>query len=227
MVYILGLDDTDIAGSRGTGQLARSIASRLSGGADLLGVLRHQLLFDPRIAYTKNNSSAAILFNTDEPTEVLAGKIRMWMLAEFVDGSDPGFCLASQVSPSVIQFGWRAKREVLTQAEAFQIVGTYGMHLAALGGDGSGIIGALAATGLAASGDDGRYIEYGTTRSLNGLQPIENILAAGVTQVLTLQDEPVESGLVLVDKLRPSRRCGQPVAYVENKGDFWQALKID
>jgi tRNA(Ile2) C34 agmatinyltransferase TiaS len=227
MMIYLGMDDTDILESRGTGQLARNFAARLSQEGEILGVIRHQLFYDPRIPFTKNNSSACILLETDERIDRLAEMIQGWMLAEFVDGSDPGFCLASQVPPSVIDFGWRAKREVLTQLEAIRLAASCGVHLHAVGGDGGGIIGALAAAGLAASGEDGRYIEVGSIRSLSGLQPVERLLAAGISRVATLDYQLVESGMELADKLRPCRRFNQPVAFVEKKDGFWQALKID
>jgi len=227
MLYFIGLDDTDTIESRGTGQLARMLAVRLSSFGEISGVTRHQLLFDDGIAYTKNNSSAVIHLESNEPIDRLADRVQEWMLAEFIEGSDPGLCLAGDVPPQVIHFGWQAKRELIRQEEARQLAAGSGVSLSGLGGDGSGIIGALAAVGLAASGEDGRYIELGNIRTLSGLQPVEKILAAGVARVITLQDEPIENGMVLIDKLRPSRRCSQPVAYVERMGDVWQALKID
>ena len=57
MIVFIGMDDTDNRESRGTGHLARTAAERLSAQYDVLGVVRHQLFFDPRVPYTKNNSS--------------------------------------------------------------------------------------------------------------------------------------------------------------------------
>ena len=62
MIYI-GLDDTDVLESRGTGHLAREIARSLKADYDVQGVTRHQLLVDPRVPCTKNNSCAAIHLN--------------------------------------------------------------------------------------------------------------------------------------------------------------------
>mgnify|MGYP000273024857 CR=1 FL=1 len=58
-MLFIGLDDTDNLESRGTGHLARQIAATLSADYSVLGVTRHQLLLDPRVPCTKNNSSAA------------------------------------------------------------------------------------------------------------------------------------------------------------------------
>ena len=65
MIFI-GLDDTDTLESRGTGHLARQIAAALAADYAVLGVVRHQLLRDPRVPCTKNNSSAAILLDGDD-----------------------------------------------------------------------------------------------------------------------------------------------------------------
>jgi len=59
-MLFIGLDDTDTLESRGTGRLARRIAAALAADYSVLGVTRHQLLVDPRVPCTRNNSSAAI-----------------------------------------------------------------------------------------------------------------------------------------------------------------------
>jgi len=57
-MVLIGMDDTDNLESRGTGSLARQVAAALAADYTLLGVTRHQLLKDPRVPCTKNNSSA-------------------------------------------------------------------------------------------------------------------------------------------------------------------------
>ena len=64
MIFI-GMDDTDTLESRGTGHLARQIAATLSAEHTILGVTRHQLLVDPRVPCTKNNSSATIVLRSN------------------------------------------------------------------------------------------------------------------------------------------------------------------
>jgi hypothetical protein len=49
MIYI-GIDDTDMVDTRGTGHLARDLAAALEEDFDILAVTRHQLLDDPRRA---------------------------------------------------------------------------------------------------------------------------------------------------------------------------------
>ena len=89
------------------------------------------------------------------------------------------------------------------------------------------MIGALAAVGLAAQGDDGRYVQVGNVRELTGLQGVPALMAAGVSAVRTLDGSPVNQGLVLADKLRPARRGGMPVAVVKRDGDHWLPLKLN
>jgi hypothetical protein len=81
--------------------------------------------------------------------------------------------------------------------------------------------------GLAATGDDGRYVQVGRSRELDGLQSVEAVLAAGVAAVRTRDGVPVTEGLVCVDKLRPARRGGRPIAVVEWAGEHWQPVKLD
>jgi tRNA(Ile2) C34 agmatinyltransferase TiaS len=227
MLYI-GLDDTDNLTSRGTGHLARHIAGRLGADYPVLGVTRHQLLVDPRVPCTKNNSSAAITLKIDQPDiDTLLERVRSLMLQDYQPGSDPGLCIASHVPPAVTEFGRRAQSQLVGQAEARSLATAHGLALLGLGGTQGGVIGALAAVGLAASGEDGRYVLVGQSRELNGLQPVSALLAAGIQAVRTYDGRPVVDGLVRTDKLRPARRGGQAVAVVEWADSCWVPLKLD
>jgi hypothetical protein len=116
---------------------------------------------------------------------------------------------------------------LVRQAEARALAAAHGIALHGLGGTEDGVIGALAAVGLAACGEDGRYVQVGHIRSLAGLQPVAALLAAGVAAVQTRDGQPVTGGWVQTDRLRPARRGGQPVAVVEWAGDHWLPLKLD
>jgi tRNA(Ile2) C34 agmatinyltransferase TiaS len=232
-MYFVGLDDTDVLESRGTGHLARQIAGALAADYQVLGVTRHQLLLDPRVPCTKNNSCAAIALeaNGDGHRNVdlddLLDQVRAMMLADFQPGSDPGLCVAHKVPGAIVEFGRRAKEHLVTLPEAWSLAASYGIRLAGLGGDQSGAIGALAAVGLVATGEDGRYVLVGSSRDLTGLQPVEALLGAGIAAVETPQGGSVTQGLVLTDRLRPARRSGRAVAVVEWAGDHWEPLKLD
>jgi tRNA(Ile2) C34 agmatinyltransferase TiaS len=228
MIFI-GMDDTDTLQSRGTGRLARQIADHLRGKYAVLSVSRHQLLVDPRIPYTKNNSSAAIHLEGGSQTDLndLFVQVRRLMLADFQEGSDPGLCVAANVPTPVKVFGQRAKREVLRQEEALRLAKEHQILLTGLGGTQAGLIGALAAVGLASTGEDGRYIQIGRIRELSGLVMVETALAAGIASVETLNGDSVTSGVIQVDKLRPALRRGQPVQFVTRQDDHWLPVKLD
>jgi tRNA(Ile2) C34 agmatinyltransferase TiaS len=228
MIFI-GLDDTDTLESRGTGHLARQIAAALAADYHVLGVIRHQLLVDPRVPCTKNNSCAAISLNGNGGLDVgdVLEQVRALMLTDYQLGSDPGLCVAHDVPAAVSEFGRRVQRQLVTQEEARALAAAHDIPLVGLGGDEDGVIGALAAVGLAATGEDGRYVLVGRSRELSGLQPVSALLAAGIAAVQTIEGEPVADGLVRTDKLRPARRDGRAVAVVEWAGDHWLPLKLD
>jgi tRNA(Ile2) C34 agmatinyltransferase TiaS len=223
------VDDTDTLDSRGTGHLARHIAAALAADYPLLGVTRHQLLLDPRVPYTAKNSSAAIALapNGRLDSETLMTRVQTIMRAHFNPGSDPGLCIAPAVPRPITAFGRRVQQRVVTQEEARALAAAHGIRLAGLGGTEDGVIGALAAVGLAASGDDGRYVLVGRCRELRGLHPVAAILEAGIADVQTLDGRRVREGLVLTDKLRPARRGARPIAFVEWAEGYWRPLKLD
>lgn len=228
-MIIIGLDDTDTLETRGTGHLARTIAEALAADYPVAGVVRHQLLVDPQVPYTSHNSSAAILVDAEEADpSALMERVETLMLADFVPGSDPGLCVAAWVPPEIMAFGRRAKREIVTQQEARDLAETHRMALVGLGGTNGGMIGALAAVGLAASGEDGRYVQVGRSRDVAaGLVSIPAILQAGIEAVQPVAGGPLREGAVLVDKLRPARRGSHSVLFVEWSGEHWLPLKLD
>ena len=228
-LIFIGLDDTDTLESRGTGHLARQIATSLASDYSVLGVIRHQLLVDPRVPYTAKNSSAAILISANGTSELetLGDRARALVRDHFNPGSDPGLCVSRAVPAAVTAFGRRAQQEVVTQDDARALAAAHDIILTGLGGTEAGVIGALAAVGLAADGDDGRYVMVGQARGLRGLHLVSAVLAAGVAEVQTLQGHRVTQGLILTDKLRPARRRGRPIAIVEWAEGYWRPLKLD
>jgi hypothetical protein len=215
----------------------------------VLGVTRHQLLIDPRVPCTAKNSGAAILLgpNGRFVPDALIDRIQALMREHFNPGSDPGLCIAPHVPEDIRAFGRRAQQNLVTQSEARALAAAHSIPLQGLGGTEDGVIGALAAVGLAASGDDGRYVMVGRSRELSGPQPVAAVLAAGIADVRTLDGRPVTGGLVLTDKLRPARRGALPIAFVErchepvdqacpqfipnrvegSVEEYWRPLKLD
>ncbi len=230
MDILIGIDDTDTKESRGTGHLARVIAGHLAKDFPVHGVTRHQLLVDPRVPYTAKNSCAAIHLQTNgfSSLQAIFERTAELMLADFQPGSDPGLAVAADVPAQIIDYGRRVQREVISQQEALDLASRYGILLKGLGGTEDGVIGALAALGLAACGNDGRYVMTGTIRELFGVHSVAEIIAAGVREVRTLDGTRLGADVrVPTEKLRAARRGGQPVLYVEQAEDGWRALKLD
>lgn len=176
---LVGVDDTDNLESKGTGNLAQRLVEALceTGLGSASGVTRHQLLVDPRIAYTSHNSSACIAWD-GEPgvdAEAIAGVAGPLLETSSAPGSDPGLAIAAAASWSeprcrdgLVDWGRRAKHDVLDRSEAAALAAACAVSLSAHGGDGGGVIGALAALGLHLGGDDGRFLWMPGLRDLAG-----------------------------------------------------------
>lgn len=233
LIYI-GIDDTDTRESGGTGRLSRALVGLLTGdfGAELEGVTRHQLLQDPRVPCTrKNNASCIGLRFSGEVEGGLRERVVDFIKRNAVDGSDSGVCIAAgdQVSPRIVTFGERAQREFLTKEAALGLAAEEGAFLVELGGTGGGVVGALAAVGLRASRNDGRFNLLGDIRLLEGVLPVREILAAGPldavedeTEYRLGPDEPVDTQ----GKVRPILRGGKKILIVRRAEEGrWITLK--
>ena len=228
MIY-LGIDDTDTLQSRGTGRLARDIATELSNKYRIFGVTRHQLFVHPSIPFTSHNSSAVIHVEApEEAMDEVFSATKKLMLDDFIEGSDPGLAiaLASQITSSVVAFGLDAKTVVVAQERAWQVANNSRIRMEGLGGTEGGVIGALAGVGLASLQSDGRFLLKGKNRELQGIRSIGEIVAAGIDEVLTLQGEALLDGLVQIPKnATPSFVQGKAVLFVEPRDGYLVALK--
>lgn len=211
-MIIVGIDDTDTLDSPGTNQVARAIAADISHRWRCVRIVRHQLLFDPRVPYTSKNSSASFLFKPvgSESIDDLAAEMRAELRKHFVPGSDPGLCVTDHVPDDVVRFGLNCQNEVVGQSDALTLATNSGIHLEGLGGTHDGVIGALAAVGLAATGNDGRVVQIGGfADDLGGRQPVERLRERGVMVVAGDPSRRIDRGVVeLGKKLRPNVRAG-------------------
>jgi hypothetical protein len=234
MIHV-GIDDTDTLDSPGTNQLARALARRLAHRCRTLLIVRHQLLFDPRIPYTSKNGSASLLLEPRGPLALseLVGELRAGMREGFVHGSDPGLCVAPAVPDEVVAFGRRGQREIVAQEEARALAHATGLHLEGLGGTEGGVIGALAAVGLAATGDDGRVVQLGDwPDDLSGPQELTVLRARSIEVRCESTGDIVAEGMVDVGKhLRPNCRQGRIVLFVTSAEEVepavrWRAVRL-
>jgi hypothetical protein len=232
-VIIVGIDDTDVAGSPGTNQLARLIVSRLGPVARDGIVTRHQLFFDPRVPYTSGNGSASIqLPHGDQCSRAeLLDRIRRAMQEWYLEGSDPGLAVAERSTPAIDAFAKRAKTEVVTQEEARGAAAEAGCHLEGLGGTNQGIIGALSSIALACSGNDGRVVHvdgWPWPDDVRGVQPIRAIRER-VSDIRLVTGEPFSGEVLDLGKhVRPNWSGGRIVLFVDPPvpGEIPRAARI-
>lgn len=228
----VGFDDTDTLGSdRGTGKLVRWFEKVLPHGCRLWGVVRQQLLVDPRIPYTSHNSSACAVVDCPNPaflgplTEAAVDHIKTYALP----GSDPGLCVASESGgylPDLTCFGLECTHRVVTQQDALRAAGS--AHLSGHGGTSDGIIGAAAAVGLTIYGWSGRFIEFGGLRSFPSVVSVGALEQAGIHVISLDRDAQVPCRDDMVETsgwLRPRLLGGRAVLLVMAKGEhLWESI---
>lgn len=218
-MIVVGIDDTDTLDSPGTNQLARAIVREAESDWQCVRIVRHQLLFNPQIPYTSKNGSASITFtrrgySMPEQLQEICERV---MRRCFVDGSDPGLCIAQNVPPEVTHFGRLCQRDIVTQQMARSLAQSHQIVLKGLGGTEGGVIGSLAAIGLAVTGDDGRVVQHGEwPDDLSGQVRVESLLLRDIDVIDSYRSEKIVSGIVDVGRhLRPNRRAGRTVLFVE------------
>ena len=192
---VVGIDDTDMPGTPGTGHLARLLAVGLeeAGIGRCRGVTRHQLYEGPGVPKTSHNSAAAIVMEEADAgrvEEVVTG----FLVEHAADGSDPGAAVFDAVPPpAVLAFARRAQRELVKREEAEDLAAWAGLILRGLGGTRDGVIGALAAAALRTDGNDGRFVGLHGIRCLDGKMTVGEILDC--SDIVAVVDEV--SGLPL------------------------------
>ena len=124
-------------------------------------------------------------------------------------------------------------------AAACAVARQAGVYLVGLGGTHGGIIGALAAVGLAATGDDGRVLYLGQSprdwHEVSGRRSVDELRELGIAEIRCLHTGvAVERGEVeLPKRLRPNLRGGRPVLFVESAKipwsphSCWNAIRVD
>lgn len=231
MIYV-GIDDTDMPGTLGTNKFAKALSARLADQYGCELIVRHQLLIDPRVPYTSKNSSASMLLHpkNGEGTARLIDELRAFVSEWFIEGSDPGFCVSETIPADVTAYGKRCQREVIAQSVARDLAAEHGIHLEGCGGTNDGVIGALAAVGLIAEGNDGRVVQIGDWEDdLAGREDIAAVRERNVEVRCLESAAEVKSGTIDVGKhLRPNYRHGKIVLFAreEPEASDWQAIRL-
>lgn len=224
MIVLLGIDDTDDASSRGTGFQARQLGRMLNGEgiAEFHAVTRHQLLIDSRIDYTSRNSSACLVLKTTKkgiPTVI--DFARLELKSSCAPTSNVGISLAesSAVDGKIQDYGGAAKRKVLSVEPARKLAEQNDIYLQGINGTGAGVIGALAAIALHASGDDGRFIWLPKLRELDGISTVDEIsrlLGVGIETVAG-ETLPPAAKIESAEWMRPIMRKGRAILLAEGE----------
>lgn len=233
--YFMGVDDTDVLGRKpGTGRLARELGATLQehGLARLLGVVRQQLLVDPRIPYTSHNSPAVLVLEigANGASERAFDAAAAYVSERSAPGSDPGLCLAeaARLNGEVRAFGIRASVDVVSKADALSLAARAGLRLVELGGTGDGVIGALAGVGLTAGGNAGRFLEYGEgLREVGATITAAALRARGIGLLNLARNAewvPDDAAIFVGDRLRPRLLDGKPVLLIDLGAEGWIAF---
>ena len=232
-VYVC-FDDTDVLGAdRGTGKLVRWFTERLPEGCTTWGVVRQQLIVHPDVPYTSHNSSGCAVIDVPDESYLpgLATLGAEHIAEHFIEGSDPGLCIAPETADlaPLIAFGNRAAVEVVTQDDARGIAAAAGVHLSGHGGTEDGVIGAVAGVGLTAGGWAGRFVDYRVPlREFADITTVGTVEDAGITVVAVDRNVMVPKPSDTLDTqgwLRPRLWGGRPVAPVTTLGpNAWTAI---
>ena len=156
--FYLSFDDTDNLNTLGTGHLLQDFLDALPWQTSFIS--RHQLFVHPNVPFTSHNSAMCAIVEGEVTGEELIALGSRYLETHLADGADPGLCVADEavmIHPEELTlWGYRAKKEVLTKADAYALAAECRVHLSEHGGTGQGVVGALAAIGLRLAGQDGR-----------------------------------------------------------------------
>ena len=212
MKILLTIDDTDNLVSAGTGELCEMIAASIEekGWGTCSGVTRHQLFIHEDIPYTSHNSSMCFRANIQEDyLQSIIDFAANFLKTESAEGSDPGLCVVNeetlQAPQKLIEFGEKAKKQVLTKADAYGLAKELAIHLSEHGGTGDGVIGALAGTGLRLTGNDGRFKGHHQVSMKDTSTTVQKLLAhSGIDRVEDLHGEslPLDTTISLSNKVK-------------------------
>jgi hypothetical protein len=226
MRFLVGIDDTDNLESRGTGYVGRTMAELIvANGLGTTGAIsRHQLLFDPRVPYTSHNSSLCIEIDTNDKDELLNFMIK-YLLKACAVGSDCGLCMvdADNIPSSVIEWGKTAKQDLVRQIDGLNLAKRENITLIGLTGNHDGVIGSMAAVGLRASGNDGRFVALKGTdvRTITGIKTSSELKKlVEVHRIVTPDGDTIDdsSSILMEGWLRPVHREGL-ITLIVNKID--------
>ena len=119
-----------------------------------------------------------------------------------------GLCIADTnwISDDIIEWGNRAKVEILTKVEAHKLALEDNIILEGLTGEKIGVIGSLAAVGLRAEGNDGRILWLPYLREISGScssKDLKKLICLDRIETIDGNEVDEDSIIVLTDWTRP------------------------
>ncbi len=231
MKILIAIDDTDSLEIGATGQSANELRRifKSKGWGQSEPVTRHQLLLHPDIPYTSHNSS--MCFVLDSSPDTLEELIRCagdFLSVSSAPGSDPGLCVAVEEHIScidhLIEFGLRAKKEVLNKRDAYRTAEKCNVHLSEHGGTGLGIIGAIAGLALRLTGNDGRFqgkLLLGESGA--SMQAGEILAISEIEEIQSIDGQTLSSGetIIIGNKIKTVLLDGKRKLLVFRQSDQW------
>lgn len=236
--FIIAIDDTDAIGTKGTGAIAQELVDIIQDGGygECSFITRHQLFIHPDIKYTSHNSAMVFECTLDTTkTQVLIPLLCTHLQQSSAAGSDPGICIlhrdTCKTPQNIVEFGYLAKRQVFTKKDAYQLAQQCAVFLAEFGGEGIGVIGALAGVGLRLDGNDGEV-----KGGIGKYQPQDKILVSELLKHPKVQNvldvatkHPVNSSdqVIVKWKVKPLMYHHKPTVMVAFSGteNCWFALE--
>lgn len=232
--WLICIDDTDDIGTKGTGEIAEEIAHLLAqnSGGKASFVTRHQLFVHPDIPYTSHNSAMCFALQSPLLQAEIYRLAVAHLVAESAPKADPGIAILDVDSDydvnALIDFGLRAKCEVITKAAAYQLAEQLQIHLTEHGGTGQGVIGALAGLGLRLMGNDGRVkgqIKLGQLEEVSLELPVADILEQTCLDAVMSTDKyrlAADEKVQLKGKVKAVYLEHQFVLLVAKDGELWR-----
>jgi hypothetical protein len=158
----IGIDDTDCLNTKGTEHFTRCLGRQIeqNGLGQIAGISKHQLLKHDSIEYTTANQSVCIELKNADSVENLVAFMRSYVRENASRKSQAGFCIseAKGIPRKVVDFGLSCKSKIASTETAYSVAAAANIHIEGIKENSAGIIGALAAVGLRATGEDGYVI---------------------------------------------------------------------
>jgi hypothetical protein len=239
MKLVIAIDDTDSLESRGTGHLAQIMIEKIEQmkWGTCSRITRHQLFVHEDIPYTSHNSAMCFEAEIDKQRyDELIGFGMRFLETESEKGSDPGFCVVNMDNgfntDLLTAFGRRAKTEVMEKSDAYELANDLDIHLSEHGGNGQGIVGALAGAGLRLTGNDGRFRGWLSYGKAGETISVRDLLADGLVDRVQSQEgkiiSPELSVLLSEEKIKTVLKDHRQVVLVRNTtpacSTKWQTL---